>query len=364
MNKIVAYDANFSVDKYRGMGKYINNFVAVLNRQFKQEAIGLLRKQKIAAPGNYLSFGFSNYILWEQFSLLKYRKRFGGIIIFPYNTAPLFIKKSSDNILFIHDLIFLNSFTSPSLKQKIGSLYRKFVVPRIANKFHHIITVSEYSKQQICLKLHLKKEQVSVIPNSIKINEEFPLLNPALNEREDFIFHIGGEPDYKNSMAILFAFAALPAELQNQLHIKIIGIRNKNVLNKYIKKTRDLNIMNKVFFLDYQTDEQVAVLYRTAKMFIFPSFEEGFGIPLIESMKYGCPLLCSDRACFPEIAGEAAHYFNPSDIGSLSRSIMEVINNPSLANDKIKIGYQNVLPFSFDQFEINVTEWLRLFFNI
>jgi glycosyltransferase involved in cell wall biosynthesis len=359
MNKDVAYDSNFSINNHRGMGKYINNYVRVLKQVFKTEPLGLLRPQKSIQPSNHIVFGFSNYIFWEQFSLLKFRKQFKGIVIFPYNTAPLFLRKSCLNVLFVHDLIFLNRFNSASFKQKLGAIYRSVIVPRIINKFDHIVTVSEYSKRQICSLLNVKENNISVIPNAINLETGFEVLNPKYSDRENFIFHIGGEPDYKNSIIILLAFAALPVPFRDGLHIKMIGIRNKNILNKFISQADELGIRDKIQFLDYQTDEQISELYRKAKMFIFPSFEEGFGIPLIESMKFGCPLLCSSRSCLPEIAGEAGHYFNPSDANSLSKKIIAVLKDSVIVEKKIQLGYQKVLNYSYDEFERKVTDWFN-----
>lgn len=354
----IAYDANFAVNKHRGMGKYINNFVGVLEKEIGVDTLGLLKKHtKDVSSGKYYSFGLSNYIFWEQISLLKFSRKFHGSIIFPYNTAPLFLGKSTRHILIVHDLIFFNSFKTRSLKQKVGVLYRRFVLPRIINKFKCIITVSEYSKGILLSHFDLNSDKIKVIPNSIEFSTEQIELNPTYGQRHNYILHIGGEPSYKNSKALLHAFYLLPEAIKQIYKVKILGIRDAQVLQEFRSLSNDLGIADRIEFLAYQTDHEVEVLYKNAKMLVFPSFDEGFGIPIIESFKYGCPLLCSRISCFSEIAGEGARYFDPNDYNSISSAIMDTINKVEQTKLNIKIGYKQLQFFSLEVFSAKVKQW-------
>lgn len=354
----IVYDANFAINQHRGMGKYINNFINVLDRDLGLQTLGLLKGNvKIFPNHKYRSFGASTYIFWEQISLFFFSNKFKGNIIYPYNTAPVFLKKSPKNILIIHDLIYFNDFETRSLRQRFGAIYRRFVVPKIINKFDHIITVSEYSKKQLLDRFNLEEKKIDVIPNSVVFNKEEIKYNPDYNERENYILHIGGEPAYKNSKSLLYAFSKLPNEIKNIYKVKMIGIRNNKILLEYKDLAKKLNIYGSIEFLPYQTDEEIIALYKKAKMFVFPSFDEGFGIPIIESFKYGCPLLCSNSSCFPEIAGDAAHYFDPRDDESIASNIVSSIKNIDQTMLNIQRGYNQLSKYSSDIFAQNVRSW-------
>ncbi|WP_069660392.1 glycosyltransferase family 4 protein [Arcticibacter eurypsychrophilus] len=352
----VYYDANFAVERFRGMGKFINQFVSVMKQDLSYNVTGLLTGNRILSQ--YLSFGFSNYILWEQLSLFLFLIKNEGTMIFPYNTASLFIKKSDKNILIIHDLIFMKEFSSKSLKQLVGSLYRRFILPRIITKFTNIITVSEYSKRQIADFFNLDPNKIFVIPNTIQYTPDDIKKNIRFEKKENYIFHIGGEPKYKNSLILLKAFAKLSEHIKNTFFLKVVGIRSSETLKMFKKTAIELCIQDRVVFLNYQSDDEIAELYRNAKMFVLPSFEEGFGIPLIESMKYGCPLICSSTSCFPEIAKQAATYFNPSDSSDLASKINGVISDGYATSLKVSMGYEILKEYSYDKFEETVKSFL------
>ncbi len=361
----VVYDANFAINQHRGMGKYINNFVSVLKINIGFRTLGLLKKgtKIVSSKENYYSFGLPLYILWEQLSMYFFTSKFEGLVIYPYNTSSIFLRKSSRNVLIIHDLIYFNNPKNQSLTQKVGAIYRRFVVPRIINKFEHIITVSEYSKQQLLNRFNLDESRINVIPNSIIFNKSEVSLNPKYDERENYILHIGGEPSYKNSKSLLYAFSKLPDHIKEIYKVKMIGIRDNKVVNQYKKLATHLGIIEAIEFLQYQSNAQIDDLYKNAKMFVFPSFDEGFGIPIIESFKFGCPLLCSYSSCFPEIAGNAARYFDPHDENSIASAIVSTIEDNEQTILNIDLGYQQVEKYSSDMFIENVESWYNKSFH-
>ncbi len=357
--KNISYDANFSYGQHRGMGKYINSFMQILQKRYNITPKGLLTNRQRINTERYSSFGFGNYVLWEQFSLLRYRNKTDGLVIFPYNTAPLFLKPSHLNVLILHDIIFLNNLPTPSLKQKIGKLYRSFVVPRVARKFKHVVTVSEHSKLDIIKQLGLEPDNISVIPNAIELTDDYEKFNPDFSARQNVMLHIGGEPEYKNSKSLMYAFAALNDNIKDKYVLKMIGIRDEKTLIEYKRIADELKILDRIFFLGYQTDQEIEILYKTSKLFLFPSKDEGFGIPIIEAMKYGCPLACSNTSCLPEIAGNAAKYFDPYSIKSITDSIDWLLsdeNIPSVRNH-IQNGYDQVKNFSSKVFEEKIIDW-------
>ena len=358
LDNIIYYDANFSIGSHRGMGKYINKFIKVLHVEFDLIPIALLVKGKKISE-KYFSFGFSQYFLWEQISLYFFQKSNNGLFIYPYNTAPIFLNSKNKNVLIIHDLIFMNQYKSISVRQIFGNLYRKLILPRIIYKFEKIITVSNYSKNKIANHFKIDTNKIFVIPNTIDLDNHLLQNNIKFNERSNIIFHIGGEPLYKNTETVVRAFAIFIKKINTKYILKIVGINNKYSLKYYNNLCKDLNIQDNIIFLPYQTDNEIINLYTTSKMFILPSLEEGFGIPIIEALKYGCPLICSNVSCLPEVAGDAALYFNPYSIEDLSFKIFDILSNVNNTNERVQLGYSQVQKFSFDNFKEKVKNWYR-----
>ena len=355
----IMFDANFAVNKFRGMGKYINNLVSVIEECTGEKSLGLLKNKTYIPSKSFYSFGSSIYPLWEQVSLPIKLRSYKGIMIFPYNTAPLFLKKSSKNILIIHDLIYLHDFKSSSLKQKLGALYRRILVPRVAQSFEKILTVSEYSKLQIIQNFGIDSDRISVIPNSVDFANMNTQTNLKFESRSNYFLHIGGEPVYKNSKAVLYSFSYLSEQIKDHYRLKIIGIRDSGVLAEYKSLCIQLDIIENVDFLEYQTDEQISELYQNAKIFIFPSIEEGFGIPILEAFMFGCPLACSNSSCLPEIAEDGAWYFDPNNYLQLTDTIHSILNNEHERNRKVNLGYLRVAEYSHKKFQNKVSDWFK-----
>jgi glycosyltransferase involved in cell wall biosynthesis len=353
----IFYDANFAIGNFKGMGKYLNNFINVLENQVNVNCIGLLKNKSNHNSKKYIIFGFNIYFLWEQISLYFFQKNNKSFFIYPYNTAPVFIKHQNNHVLFVHDLIFMNPYQSKSLKQIFGNLYRRIVLPIIIKKFNNIITVSIYSKELIVSKFNIDRSIVHVIYNSIDITNYNFYENISFNDRRNIIFHIGGEPNYKNTETVLNAFYNFHRKSNISFILKIVGIRNNNSIKYFLNKCKELDIDKYVEFLPYQTDDEIKNLYCTSKFFILPSKEEGFGIPIIESLKYGCPLICSNASCLPEIAGDCALYFNPNSILELCSKMNELLINISETESRILLGYKQVSKFSSENFCKNVTNW-------
>ncbi|MDB5002310.1 MAG: putative alpha-glycosyltransferase [Mucilaginibacter sp.] len=351
----VFYDANFAIGKYRGMGKYINDLIYVISEK-GINCTGLLSGKADDISKNKIAFGYSNYILWEQFSLAKYINTLNNALLFlPYNTGSIFFRNYNSKVLIIHDLIFFESYSSLSLKQVIGKYYRRLVLPRIVKKVENIITVSHFTKNEIIKKFNIDPARITVIPNSIDLGAANHIVD--INKKANFFFNIGGELGHKNIKNLLKAFALFTKTYSEEYRLKIIGIRDSTTLRSYKKLALNLKIYPLVDFLGYQTDDQIAELYRNAKAFIFPSKIEGFGIPLIEAMKYGCPIVCSNTSCFPEIAKDAAAYFDPWDITNMSEVMFSVVNDINKSKHLVSNGLKVVKDYSFENFNKIVLNW-------
>lgn len=260
-------------------------------------------KQNIDASSNIESIGlFKNYI-WEQFSLPHYlRKNKNPLLINLTNTAPLFYH---NQILVIHDLAFL--YEPKWFTKKAASLF-EFLVKQSAKTSKKIVTVSNFTKQEVIKYLKIPSEKITVIPGAIPsyifryAKENFE------NKYGDYILTVSSIEPRKNILNLVNAFVKLN---HPNLKLIIVGMSNPTVFKSVNKNfTQNKNII----LTGYITDKELVGLYKNAKLFAYLSYYEGFGFPPLEAISCGCPALVSNTSSLPEVCGELAGYCSPYDI--------------------------------------------------
>lgn len=283
---------------------------------------------EIADEFNVKKIGFLTGHLWEQITLQIYVKRKKAILLSLCNTAPLFLKKQ---IITIHDLSFK---LYPEWNSKIFSLVYNTMIPIIAHNSKHILTVSNSSKEELINELNISKEKISVVYNAVSpVFLEQEELEPEFvenKEQEDFILTVSSFHPRKNLTRLIRAFLSLP---DKRLKLYIVGNFDKNfAFDKQILKELDVRIK----ILTGINDLELKKIYKAAKLFVFPSLYEGFGIPLIEAMSCGTPVCVSNLAVFKEVCGSNAIYFNPRDIDDMTDKIKLSIENPKPISNHFK----------------------------
>lgn len=357
------YDATFQVlAPHRGMATYLNEFINALKRN-EVLMTGLAPSHfKLINTSHIVTYGFRNILLWEQFSIPAFlTKTRVDAFIFPYNTGPVFKQISTASVLIVHDLIFMepvgNVPSSRSLKQFIGRVYRRFTVPRIIRRASYIITVSEYSKQKITKRFAIDHSKVTVIPNSI--DTRMKVVEETL-ERKYFL-NVGGDAPHKNVVFLIRAYSKLPVAIKGAYSLKLVGISNKANKVRLLKTIRKLGEQENIFIEPFIDTEALIKLYRETLLFIFPSLVEGFGIPILEAMKYGCAIVSSNRSCLPEVCGNAAFYFDPTSIESCVEAITLALRDKAKRDLKIENASNQLEMFSRGNFEKKVNNWYNEF---
>jgi len=240
-------------------------------------------------------------------------------------------------VLTIHDMIH------EILSSKDNTAERKKLLAQKATK---IIAVSENTKRDIIKILGIDGGKIEVIyhGNSFDISSNHNNLNTTLPKLpKKYILFVGSRKVYKNFNLFIEAISILLIE-DNELFIVCAG--GGNFSNKEIGKFKKLNIKDKIFCYS-ASDSILAYLYQKATAFVFPSIYEGFGIPILESFACRCPLICSKTSSFPEVAGDAAIYFDPTDKLSMLNSIQKVIYNDELKKQLINKGIERVKKFTW-----------------
>lgn len=200
-----------------------------------------------------------------------------------------------------------------------------------------IITGSNFTKQEILQRLNFKEEKVKVIYHGVnhdifKVYEDIQL---DFDLPKKFIFSVGSIEPRKNLLGLLKAYNLLPKSLKDEYKLVLAGFKGWE--NKEIMEQIEFN-KDYIHYLGFITDEQLAKVYNKATCFVFPSFYEGFGLPPIEAMASGTPVISSDQTSMPEVCQDAAIYCNPYNIQDISNKIELLLNDKKLQSKLIKKG--------------------------
>lgn len=253
-------------------------------------------------------------------------------------------------VVTLHDLIKMNHFDifyenrwRGWLKSRaIGSLVRRAVATADA-----VIAVSESTRQAALTHFALPDSKLTVIHHGVDPTFSSGFLSashPAIREGRRLIFSLGNTRPYKNARRLIHAFGIIAPRHPDVF--LIIGGRGDDY-PFLIQRSHELGISGRVFFIDQLNDTEVRACFSKALFFAFPSLVEGFGLPLIEAMASGCPVLTSNTSSLPEIAGDAAFLVDPLDIDSIASGMTRLIEDESLRQRLIRKGRQRVARFTW-----------------
>lgn len=239
----------------------------------------------------------------------------------PYNTFPLCKPKALKYLVTVHDLIFMDKISKKaSFRQKVGALYRRYVLQYGLNKVDHFFTVSEYTKAQMRKRLSLSSDRVSVSYNCISnfINK-IDIIKQSNIKKGNYYFTLSGDAPNKNLPFVLDYFKKNPDK-----YLLIGGVESHSSLRN--------RVFENVEFLPFGVDDNTIIQhYLACKGFLFLSLKEGFGIPVLEAMACNCRMLLSDTTSIPEIAGDCALYADPTDYDSFEQGMERLENfNPNI----------------------------------
>ncbi len=283
--------------------------------------------------------GKSTGYLWEQVDLPLYLKTKGNpLLINLVNVAPLMYK---NQVVTIHDISWKHF--PDSVSRQFYAVY-SFLIPRIAKNSRHIFTVSEFSKKDISSQLGIHEEKFTVIYNSV--SKHFQRLSL---KKEKLILSVATLQPYKNLESLIKAFILLKnAGKLKKYKLYLVGGINKKVFSNS-NISRLVEGREDIHFTGYVSDEDLVKLYNTAEIFVLPSKFEGFGIPPLEAMACGTPVIVSNAGSLPEVCGDAAYYVNPYSIEDIAKGIETLINDKKLQLELIQKGLKRVQLFSWEK---------------
>ena len=287
------------------------------------------------------------------------------LIHFPYNWSFPF-KKRLPCVLTVHDVI---PFTFREAMPLFCNLFVYKPAIRSACKLNHVVTtVSEFSKKDIAKRVKIPLQKIRVINNGVRepnrnvASEVVEALFRSLNLGEDFILNVGGIHERKNIVRLIRSFAKLAGEgYDGRLVItgKVTGApyqeKMKRRCDQAIKETR---MTGRVIFTGYITDDELDALFARARLLIYPSLYEGFGIPILEAMKSELPVITSKVTAMPEVAGDAALLVDPYDVKAMAHAMNLLLSDKELQSELIQKGKERVKNFSWPR---SVSQYMELF---
>jgi len=276
----------------------------------------------------------------------------------PCLTAP--ILHACPLVITIHDMIWLfpqkySKSSTFSLQWKLMEWYQLWV-PRIASKrASAIITVSKQSKESIIEYLGIHSDHIFVtyegvnsIFQPVRQDEPVQLLRKKFGLPSKFILAIGSADPRKNIETLVSAYALLPESLRMEYRLVIVWTAPV-LASTTSSQIQSLGLSEHVQFLSQVSNEDLVLLYNEASLFVFPSLYEGFGLPMLEAMACGTPVIAADNSSIPEIAGDAAMLFDAKNTHGLSKLIAYVLTNDEVLSSLIRKGFERNAIFSWEK---------------
>ncbi|MDD4604594.1 MAG: glycosyltransferase family 1 protein, partial [Bacteroidales bacterium] len=303
------------------------------------------------------------YPIWEQFSLpIAVRKAGCQLLHCTSNTAPIFT--SVPLIVTLHDIIFMESLSllkkGFSAYQKFGNMYRRFVVPLVVKKSKQIITVSEFEKKRIGDFFHIKDEKLHAIYNGVS-NHFKPIDNKEELERikekyklpDKFFFFFGNTDPKKNTAGVLKALSLFLQSSDKKIPLVMLDF-DRNELDKIVANIGDAELEHYIKLIGYVPNDELPAVYSLSTIFLYPSLRESFGIPMLEAMACGIPVITSNTSCMPEVGGTAALFIDPFKPEEIADAINKLLSDHKLCEKMIVAGFENARKFSWKTMAENV----------
>ncbi|MCZ4224378.1 glycosyltransferase family 4 protein [Pedobacter rhodius] len=326
-----------------GIGTYVTSILAYFKGNDDWLIYALVAEgQNEILPLNIklIPFKAGVYSVREQF---EFSWKIPRVDIFwsPHYNIPLLPIKAKVRIVTIHDVYHLAYRSELTLKQKI---YSKIVLAAAVKLSKKVITVSEFSKSEIIKYLKFDKNKINVIENGVKQIrnlKSFDAIQKKYNLPSKYILYLGSVKPHKNLKRLLEAYEQLNSTVKEANKVVIVGkvdgfITGDPKLISYIRENPSLK--ENVVFTGFIEDVDMDAIYSNANIFVFPSLYEGFGLPPLEAMLNECPVTTSSIPSLKEVCGNAAMYFDPSNIEDIKQKIESFIMDEDLKQQFVERG--------------------------
>ncbi|GAP96408.1 glycosyl transferase, group 1 [Leptolyngbya sp. NIES-2104] len=290
--------------------------------------------------------GHFNRLKWTQFNLPGiYRNLQSNLLFSPIPEAPIFTK--CRYVVTLHDFIPLKfpRFTSPLTQ------YYKHYIPHVLNQAEHILSDSESTANDAIAFYKIPSDKITIVPLAYD-HQHFKFLDLPT---ENYFLYVGRHDAYKNIGRSLTAFSKLP----NDYEFWIAGSPDPRFTPSLKAQAEELKIVDRVKFLSYVSYAELPELINRAIALVFPSLWEGFGLPVLEAMACGTPVITSNLSSIPEVAGDAALLIDPYDESAIADAMKSIIIDSQLRNQMRRKGLDRASQFSWQKTASHTAEILK-----
>lgn len=332
-------------------GRYIDKLVEGLHDLKPDHKIVLLTKPhrleflRTKAPKfKVVACRYKEFSLGEQLGMRQQLQKLQpDLVHFGMTQQPIFYRGKT--VTTVHDLITAR-FRNPAKNRlvfAVKQLVYRWVIKIAARKSAVVITPTEFVRDDVARFAGINSRKITVTyEGADKISE--PAQPLIVLEHKKFIMYVGRPNPHKNLDRLVEAFAQIQSK-HPELYLVLAGKLDTNyrALRRLVKRSG----LKGVIFTDFVHDGELKWLYENAGAYVFPSLSEGFGLPGLEAMAHGCPVVSSNATCLPEVYGDAAHYFDPASVEDMAAKISEVMSNENLRKTLIASGRKQVDKYSW-----------------
>jgi glycosyltransferase involved in cell wall biosynthesis len=288
------------------------------------------------------------WVLGEQTLLPRLARKAGVELVHSLaSTAPLHGR--FHRVVTVHDLIYARF---PEAHAGVRNLAMRALVPAAVRRSDRVIAISQSTRTDLVELLGTPAQRIDVIPQGLGSGRREPALGePVLRERfglgeRRVLLSVSAKRPHKNLLALIEALAAIPAEGRPLLVLPGYPTWHEHELRE---RARSAGLSDDVLFLGWLSDEEMEGLWAIAEAFVFPSLYEGFGLPVLEAMARGVPVACSNASSLPEVAGDAALLFEPSDTQAIATAITRLLDDQALRERLRGLGLERARQFTWQR---------------
>nr|WP_299168550.1 glycosyltransferase family 1 protein [uncultured Allomuricauda sp.] len=333
-----------------GIGTYLKNILPIISNNFNLTLLGDLKELasfEWTKGLKIIEFNLKIYSLKEQL-LYPFIIPKTDLFWCPHFNAPFLPIRAKKMLTTIYDVNHLANKESSSFAKWI---YAKLLYALAVRKSEKIITISKFSKAELLKYTNAKTKKIKIVycgVDFVKFTNVYQNLEYEVPEK--YILYVGNIKPHKNLLTLLKAYKILPENTKQTYKLVILGKKEGFITPdlEIFKFIEEHSLMKYIFFTGYVEDYEVPLIYQKASLFVFPSLYEGFGLPVLEAMASGVPVLTSNATSLPEVGGEAAMYFDPTNFNELSVKIQEFVLNQELGKMYVRKGKLQARRFSWE----------------
>jgi len=341
-----------------GARSYLESVIIEFKKEHPGFAFYFLDATTNAYTGNHFLLKLKeqlSYFLWKQFVLPYQAKQLGCRVLFCSDFMVPYFSLGIKTIPVFHDAFF---WEYPEHYNKYWLVFFRNLGLAAAKKSAYVVAPTQYASNQLAKytginpnKIQVIGEAPKTIANSISENETTAIVKQILNL--NYILHVGTLEKRKNLVALIQAFKIVRENGFSNLKLVLVGKASNKITLDDSSAIKEVilhqQLTNDLILTDYLCDAEVQQLYQKAKLYVFPSINEGFGIPVLEAFKYQVPVVIANNTCLPEVAGQGAKSFNPFSVQDMANAISTLLKDEALRQTYIEKGNAQLQNFSWDK---------------